>query len=249
MTDEKKETKQKENIDHDLLFDADAPYVIKTRFKVGSTEKVTHTLKPYNPGHIDLFERRANNTVVINNRSEVNTDSTTKDRALVYFYDLLVESADKYTGKDWKKKVPLMQKIAVAKAILENFILTEEEVRSKFGPQYIEETCEHNVVYMISRNNNMFYLTIHILHEPDEGQITEYRRIKTSSETKAKKNKVIITPQLTSRRYCNLYDGLVVEAKEYKNNETEKIPAFHKVEVVHELFGLLEENLESIEGN
>ena len=236
------------------MFNLSKDYVIK--FKRG--DKVfKHVLKQPNVEDVYLHEKKKRTPLEIR-QGEITQDSDNVSGD-IYLWDLLVKSVEGYgnLGKDWKSKVPVLDKYHVVRTFGKVKVLDENDVISEFGKdQIISDTFDKTIVYLSARQDREEILLTHIFSQPSERQLAEFVRINSFSKIKNKRNKAIIFDSLETKPLVDLYDQLISDFKGYILSDSEdtstikeKISPIHKILAVKEIFALFEDEFEDISGN
>jgi hypothetical protein len=236
------------------MFNVKDNYEVK--FKKGD-RIITHTLRQPKPLDVYLFEKKSNEPMKL--RDGTITQDTSLNKAFAYLWDLLVEKVDGYdfTGKNWKEKVPVMDRIKTVRVFNEVRSWDEADVKTEFGKQQIiKKTDGSIVIYVVAKQYGGKLLMAHIFNQPTIEDVSEFERVSALSKIQPKKNRVEVTYLPTTDQFCDLYDRLIDAVKGYDlgkyedlSTVLEMIPALHKVVALKELFSEIREELEEIEGN
>jgi len=229
------------------MFDTKTDYKITTKFH---NKVVTHVLRQPTVEDIHLFEKKRLEPMEIKRGEIIQKDNSTG--AFAFLWGLLIISVAgyKYTGKNWKEKVPVLHKIPMAKVFGRGHILEEQEVIDQFGKDKLIESDDENIVlYYTDKQRGEELLMSHEFRTPTPEDNDEFSRIDSLSKTKTKKSKLIIKNLPTTKHLCNLYDSMIIKTKGYLDCEDFDVPVLHKVVLIKELFNVINEQMEEIEGN
>lgn len=224
--------------------------IVEIKNPFNQNDVYVHELRQ--PSQIEFveYEKKRNKPVSIDMKGELKKtdDDDVEIDALMFLYDK-VRVSTMLNGKEFKNEVPAIQKLAAVKVLFHTFTITQDRVVDDYGQNFIVNTSKGNVIYHETLHENRLHLTAHVLKEPDLDLIKRYKRINTSSKIKFRGAKMSIIPHLNTDRYSDLYNDLFVEAHYYKENEKEKIPVIHKIDVVNAYFKLVNVGIDDLLGN
>ncbi len=228
------------------MFDTKTDYKITAKFH---GKVVTHVLRQPTVEDIHLFEKKKLEPMEIK-RGEIEQKDNSS-RAYLYLWQLIAISVEgyKYSGKDWKEKVPALHQIAMAKVFGKGYLVEEQEVVDEFGKEKIILDDDNIVLYLVEKQKGENLLLSHVFTTPTPNDVDEFNRINSLSKTETKKSKIIIKSLPTTKQYCNLYDSMIIKTEGYSDCENFDVPVLHKVVLIKELFDLSNDQMEEIEGN
>lgn len=170
----------------------------------------------------------------------------------IELYDKIIHSIDGYSfskSKDWKKKVPAIDKVRVSKLMVKIRVLEEDEVETWFPGKLKETGDDSTVVYLKAWQGVNTMLCTITLQKPDHDNLKEFNRIKSLGTIKRKKNKAVIKDKPTVKATVELFNDMFLEAEGYSDNTLSMIPPHHKTGAINEVFSWLNEDIESTRKN
>jgi hypothetical protein len=203
------------------------------------------------------LERKFPDVLISTGTGNLKSKNVTKQRNL-YTWELIIKEVGGYpfSGKNWKEKVPTMDKIRVINDITKVKTVEKEDILGHFGSEVaVECSYEFIPIYTVANQAGITLPQTHIFKQPGIEDIEYYEEI-TSYNNKMGKGKIKFTSRPMVENLNQLYDKLIHEAHGFQCKDnlgpleiTAKVPVLHRIIAVRALFDLASQEISTFEGN
>ncbi|MGD2087262.1 MAG: hypothetical protein PVH61_13845 [Candidatus Aminicenantes bacterium] len=225
-------------------------YIVDMKFKVEVRKGYIYTFRQLNLDDLKTIELKFPDTITTRRTGDIETPNNSVQIDL-FIYEKVIEAAEGYDVKNWQKKVPIQDKIKIAKEV-QKFKIVDEDDFKDYYPDLVQDNSNFLFQYALAKQANQTIPIVYDFDFVDEDMVMRYKAANAYSQT-LKKGKVIWKSKATAQAMCTLFDELIIKTIGYNNLEgnfeAKMVPPQHKIKVINSLFSEVLSEIEEIEGN